>query len=66
MSTRVALPPSLAVDYEDEVAVVRLARPDKRNALNDPLIQGLEQVFTTLPDAIKPSTSTLIDSTARL
>ena len=53
MSTSVALPPSVTLTYEDEIALVRLSRPEKRNALNDTTVQGLETVFTSLPDEIK-------------
>jgi len=42
---------SLGVAFElrDAVAVVRLCRPAKRNALNDGLIDGLRAVFEHLP-----------------
>ena len=36
------LPPSLHVSRHGEVAVLRLARPEKRNALNDPTVLGIE------------------------
>jgi enoyl-CoA hydratase/carnithine racemase len=52
MSTTTALdlPSSVAVSFEGEIATVRLARPEKRNALNDTLVMGLEKIFTSLPD----------------
>ncbi|GAC1327764.1 MAG: crotonase/enoyl-CoA hydratase family protein [Beijerinckiaceae bacterium] len=47
------LPPSLAAERQGEVAVLRLDRPEKRNALNPALIKGIEGFFTTLPEEIK-------------
>ncbi len=48
--TAVTLPSSLTAEYRGEVALIRLSRPEKRNALNETLVVGLEQFFTTLPD----------------
>ncbi|MBW7851377.1 MAG: crotonase/enoyl-CoA hydratase family protein [Rhodospirillales bacterium] len=50
---RTPLPASLAIERDGELLIVRLCRPAKRNALNDPTILGLEEVFTTLPAEIK-------------
>jgi enoyl-CoA hydratase/carnithine racemase len=47
------LPPSLAAERNGDVAVLRLARAEKRNALDDVTVAGLETFFTALPDAIK-------------
>jgi enoyl-CoA hydratase/carnithine racemase len=47
------LPPSLAAERRGEIAILRLARPEKRNALNDTLILGIETFFTTLASDIK-------------
>jgi len=43
----------LAVAVEDCIAMVRLARPDKRNALDSASIAGLERIFTELPPTIR-------------
>ena len=43
------LPKSLAVERVDDIAVVSLARPDKRNALDDHTILGIESLFAALP-----------------
>ena len=45
--------PDLSLELRGAVAVVRLTRPTKRNALSDGLILGLRQVFETLPEEIK-------------
>jgi enoyl-CoA hydratase/carnithine racemase len=45
----VALPASVQVDRRDNVAVLRLSRPEKRNALSDELVLGLQLFFSTLP-----------------
>jgi enoyl-CoA hydratase/carnithine racemase len=47
------LPSSLAAERRGEVAVLRLTRAEKRNALDDPTVLGIEHFFLTLPDAIK-------------
>ena len=41
--------PDLHFEMHDDVAVVRLSRPAKRNALNDALVLALRDVFATLP-----------------
>ena len=54
MAERLAirLPSSLIAEREQAVAVLRLNRPHKRNALDDETIVGIEQFFTSLPDGI--------------
>jgi enoyl-CoA hydratase/carnithine racemase len=49
----IALPPSLKAERRGEVAVLTLARSQKRNALNDPTVFGIEAFFAALPDDIK-------------
>ena len=45
---------SLTFAGEDRcIAVVRLARPAKRNALSDGLIAALRDIFQTLPDTVR-------------
>ena len=39
----------LIVDTSDAIATVTLNRPDKRNALNLPLIDALRTTFANLP-----------------
>ena len=46
------LPPSLAVDRKSAVAILRLNRAHKHNALDDEIIIGIETFFTSLPDDI--------------
>jgi enoyl-CoA hydratase/carnithine racemase len=48
------IPPSvgLALDIQDTVAVVRLDRAAKRNALNDALVLALRDVFENLPPTV--------------
>jgi (methylthio)acryloyl-CoA hydratase len=47
------LPPSLAAERRGDIAVLTLARPAKRNALDDVTMHGLEAFFTDLPGSIK-------------
>jgi (methylthio)acryloyl-CoA hydratase len=54
MAERLAirLPASLIAEREGDVAILRLNRPQKRNALDDETIIGIEQFFTSLPEGI--------------
>jgi enoyl-CoA hydratase/carnithine racemase len=47
------LPPSLSAERRAEIALLRLSRPDKRNALNDPMVLGIERFFIELPEDIR-------------
>jgi (methylthio)acryloyl-CoA hydratase len=47
------LPASLAAERQGPVAILRLNRPHKRNALDDETVLGLETFVTSLPDAIR-------------
>lgn len=47
-----SLPSSLKAGRQDNLAIVTLARPQKRNALDDTTVLGLETFFTSLPDDI--------------
>jgi (methylthio)acryloyl-CoA hydratase len=48
----IKLPTSLHAERQGNVAVLRLSRPQKRNALDDETILGIETFFTELPDGI--------------
>ena len=48
----ITLPASLSAERQGNVAIVRLARPQKRNALDDTTVLGLETFFTSLPEDI--------------
>jgi enoyl-CoA hydratase/carnithine racemase len=48
----ITLPASLAAERQGAIAILRLARPGKRNAFNDETILGIETFFTSLPDGI--------------
>jgi (methylthio)acryloyl-CoA hydratase len=47
------LPSSLAAERDGDIAILRLARPQKRNALSDALVLGLEAFFASLPKDVK-------------
>ena len=47
------LPKSLKLERRGAVAILTLARPEKRNALNDATVLGLETFFETLPASVK-------------
>jgi enoyl-CoA hydratase/carnithine racemase len=48
----VSLPASLRAEVRDDVAVLWLARPEKRNAINDATVLGIEAFFTLLPGGV--------------
>ena len=48
-----ALPETLEAERRGEIAILRLARPDKRNALNDPTVVGIGAFFAGLHPDIK-------------
>jgi enoyl-CoA hydratase/carnithine racemase len=50
---RFLLPPSLHLEIHGAVAVLRINRPAKRNALNDATILGLEAFFTAPPAGVR-------------
>ena len=45
--------PDLHFEMHREIAVIRLSRPAKRNALNDALVLALADVFSHLPDTAR-------------
>ena len=47
------LPATIEIELLGEVAVLRLARPAKRNALDDATVLGLETFFTTPPEDVR-------------
>jgi enoyl-CoA hydratase/carnithine racemase len=49
----IVLPRSLKAERQGNIAILRLARAQKRNALDDPTVFGIEAFFTALPDGIK-------------
>jgi enoyl-CoA hydratase/carnithine racemase len=49
----IKLPASLSAERRGEIALLRLSRPEKRNALDDETILGLEHFFGALPEGIK-------------
>lgn len=47
------LPPTLRAERHGAVAVLTLARPEKRNALSDASILGIERFFTSLDPGVR-------------
>jgi (methylthio)acryloyl-CoA hydratase len=47
------LPPTLKAERHGAVAVLKLARAAKRNALDDPTVRGIEDFFSALPEGIR-------------
>jgi enoyl-CoA hydratase/carnithine racemase len=52
--TEINLPPSLVYErHESDLAVLRLTRPEKRNAVDATMLQGMEQFFCQMPAGIR-------------
>src|ERR1700757_6626 len=49
----VDLPPTLRVERHGAIAVLTLARAQKRNALDDTMVLGIEAFFSALPEEIR-------------
>jgi (methylthio)acryloyl-CoA hydratase len=47
------LPASLVSESRDDVAVLRLARPQKRNALDSETVVGIGRFFSAIPETVK-------------
>lgn len=47
------LPPSLRIEQQGAVLIVQLCRPEKRNALDDATVLGLERVFGDVPKDVR-------------
>jgi len=47
------LPPTLKAERHGAVAVLRLARANKRNALDDPMVRGIEAFFSAVPEDVR-------------
>lgn len=47
------MPPTLALSRDGEVAILTLSRADKRNALDDGTILGIEAFFASLPADVR-------------
>jgi (methylthio)acryloyl-CoA hydratase len=53
MSPFPALPSTLHAERDENVAVLKLARPEKRNALDDETIKGIRRFFMEMPEDIR-------------
>ncbi len=49
----IELPDSLELHLDEELLFIGLNRPDKRNAINDELLLGLERIFDHIPGHIR-------------
>jgi enoyl-CoA hydratase/carnithine racemase len=47
------IPSPIRIERAGDILIVRLARPEKRNALNDALVQSLSRAFSEVPEGIK-------------
>ena len=47
------LPSSLQIEMIGEILIVKLCRPDKRNALNDETVLGIEKIFNGISQIFK-------------
>jgi len=49
----VAMPEGLTAELADGIALLRMSRPSKRNALNNAMIAGIESFFRHMPEQAK-------------
>src|SRR6266481_4223719 len=49
----IQLPKSLEVHWHDRIALLRIVRPEKRNALNDPTVLGIDTFFSNIPEHVR-------------
>jgi len=49
----IKLPRSLKAERRDDIAILSLNRPEKRNAVDDSTVAGIEAFFSELPETIK-------------
>ena len=49
----VSLPDCVKVERRDNIAILTLDRPEKRNALSDELVLGLQTFFSSVPDDVQ-------------
>lgn len=47
------LPDSLYFEQDGDIALLRLNRPEKRNALNDPTVLGMGAFFSSIPNGVR-------------
>jgi (methylthio)acryloyl-CoA hydratase len=52
-SKKPKLPPSLTAKRRGAIAILQLTRPQKRNAIDDTIILGIEAFFQTLPEDVR-------------
>ena len=45
--------PNLKVEVKDNILIVALNRPEKRNAINDETILSIEKIFSNIPEGVK-------------
>lgn len=45
--------PTLKIEVKDNILIVALNRPEKRNAINDETILSIEKIFSNIPEGIK-------------
>jgi len=52
-STEFGLPGSLSAELRGETAILRLSRAKKRNAIDRAMAEGIDRLFTELPQSIR-------------
>jgi (methylthio)acryloyl-CoA hydratase len=52
-ATQFELPRSLSLEFHDGIAVLKLSRPEKRNALDREMVRGIDRFFGALPAGVR-------------
>lgn len=53
MMTDMSLPSTITIRRDGEIALLRLSRPEKRNALDNDSVEGLRRFFSDLPEEVR-------------
>ena len=53
MMTDMSLPSTITIRRDGEIALLRLSRPEKRNALDNDSVEGLRRFFSNLPEEVR-------------
>ncbi|WP_374299915.1 crotonase/enoyl-CoA hydratase family protein [Ferrovibrio sp.] len=53
LEVSMGLPPTLGVELRGDIAILRLKRAAKRNALDNATVLGLQRFFTLVPESVK-------------
>ena len=51
---------TIKVEIQDNLLILSLNRPEKRNAINDETILAIEEVFSNIPKSVVPLINAMV------